>query len=45
MADIVDVPLPRPRGPEVRLDHVFAELTTNVWETLRDCVREEEVAS
>lgn len=45
VAEILDVPLPRPRGPEVRLDPVFSELTTQVWETLRDCVREEEVGA
>jgi NitT/TauT family transport system ATP-binding protein len=42
VARVVDVPLPRPRGPEVRLDPLFAELTTSVWDTLRDSVRQEE---
>jgi NitT/TauT family transport system ATP-binding protein len=33
--EILDVPLARPRGEEVRVTPVFTELTTHMWHELR----------
>lgn len=35
IAEVLDVPLPRPRGADVRRQPVFAELTAYIWETLK----------
>lgn len=42
VAEILDVPLGKPRNLEVRKTRQFAELTTYVWERLRDGVRSQE---
>lgn len=41
VSEILDIDLPRPRGPEVRELPRFAQLTSYVWNCLRDSVREE----
>src|SRR5690606_14939994 len=41
VAEILEVDLPRPRGPEIREDPEFARLTAYVWRSLRDSVRDE----
>jgi NitT/TauT family transport system ATP-binding protein len=41
VAEILDIDLARPRGPEVREQAEFAHLTNYVWNCLRDSVREE----
>jgi ABC-type nitrate/sulfonate/bicarbonate transport system ATPase subunit len=33
--EIIDVPIPRPRGPEVERMPIFAELREHLWDTLR----------
>jgi ABC-type nitrate/sulfonate/bicarbonate transport system ATPase subunit len=35
VAEVLDIPLPRPRGPEVREDPAFARLTNRIWERLK----------
>lgn len=37
--NVFDVPLPRPRGPEVRYSAQFAELRQEIWASLRDEVQ------
>ena len=35
VAEILDIPLPRPRGPEVREEPAFARFTNRIWERLK----------
>ena len=35
VAEVLDIPLPRPRTPEVRAEPAFARLTARIWERLK----------
>ena len=43
--EIIDVPMPRPRDPDVRRTPEFSDLTSHMWDKLRDILKRDQAAA